>query len=243
MRTEIITIWKKDFISLFYSRQAYFLIAIYLVLSMVATFWSGGYFQIDNTSLLSFFIYQPELFIIIVPALAMRLWADERRYGTIELLLTQPVRPLSVVLGKFLSAWSFCLLLLFLTCPLWKTTSLYIKTDNLHIMINYIGCFLAAGFLCGISCCISSFCSGPISAYILAVFFCAVVKQMNFDYFLKPLGSSGELLQKIAQSLNFDAHYYHILQGQLGINNIMFFGVSIIVFLRFNSIAVDYKRG
>ena len=243
MGAEIITILKKDFISLFYSRQAYFLIVIYLVLSMVATFFGGGYFQIDNTSLSSFFIYQPELFMIITPALAMRLWADERRYGTLELLLTQPVRPLSVVLGKFFAAWSFCLLLLVLTFPLWKTTSFYIKTDDFHITINYVGCLLVAGFFCGISCCISSFCSGLISAYILSVFFCVVIKQMNFDYLFKQFGISGDILQKIAQSINFDTHYYHILQGQLGINNIMFFGVSIIVFLWFNTIAVDYKRG
>lgn len=243
MGTEIITILKKDFTSFFYSRLAYFMIAIYLILSMITTFWSGGYFQIDNSSLSSFFIYQPEIFILIIPALSMRLWADERRYGTIELLLTQPVHPLSIVLGKFFSACFFCLLLLFLTVPLWVTTAYFIETDNFHITINYIGCLLAIGFLCSISCCISSFCNGPISAYIMAIFFCAMVKQTNFDYFIKPFGYTGELAQKITQSLNFDAHYYHILQGQLGLDNVMFFCISIVIFLWFNVIAIDYKRG
>lgn len=243
MGMEIKAIFKKDFMTFFYSRLAYFLIVIYLVLSMVTTFFGGGYFQIDNSSLSSFFFYQPELFVIIAPALAMRLWADERRYGTMELLLTQPVLRESIVIGKFLAAWCFCILLLLLTTPLWLTTSLYVKTDNLHIVVNYLGCVLSAGFLCALSCCVSSFCSGPISAYILSIFSCAIVKLTNFDYFLKPLGYSGELSQKIAQALNFDTHYQNILQGQIGMENLIFFCSFIVIMIWLNIIAVDYKRG
>ncbi len=183
------------------------------------------------------------MFIIVVPALAMRLWADERRNGTMELLLTQPLSRLAVILGKFFAAWIFCLVLLLLTTPLWMTTAFFIPTDNGHIIVNYIGCFLCIGSLCAVCCCISSFCTGPISAYIISVFACETLKLIKFDPLFKTWGFSGELAQKISQSLNFDAQYQTILQGMIGLDNVMYFISLIVIMLWLNFIAVYYKRG
>ena len=108
-------VMQKEFAGYFRTPTAYIIIAVYLVLSMFATFYSAYFFAYDNSGLISFFTYQPEIFVVLMPAATMRLWADERRSGTIEFLLTQPVDYTAVVLGKFMAAAAFGLLMLALT--------------------------------------------------------------------------------------------------------------------------------
>ena len=101
------TVFNKEFAGFFRSGNAYIVLGIYALLSFAATFYAGGYFSLDNTSLTSFFLYQPEILIVLLPAITMRSWTDERRQGTLEYLLTQPISYVSAVLAKFGAAWLF----------------------------------------------------------------------------------------------------------------------------------------
>ena len=117
MLTDSLTILKKEFGSYFRTPTAYIIIGVYLVISMFSTFYSAYFFMNNNTGLISFFSYQPEVLVILIPALTMKLWADERRSGTMEFILTQPISYNSIILGKFSAAVLFGLLLLVLTSP------------------------------------------------------------------------------------------------------------------------------
>lgn len=242
MSSAVYCLFAKEFWSYFRTRLGYFVLIIYTALSMTAAFYSGGYFDLVNDNLFSLFYFQPEIFTLLAPALTMRLWADERRYGTLEMLLSQPVNYLSLVIGKFLAAWAFCALMLVLTVPLWLTTATLQPLDHLHIVFCYLACLLAAGALCAVGCTVSAFNNNPVSAYVISVFICWLLKLSSFDYVIRAAKISNELVIRISNSINFDQHYQNILNGQLSPVNLVYF-ISIIFFaLWINTAAVEYKR-
>ncbi|HET9020088.1 MAG TPA: ABC transporter permease subunit, partial [Acetobacteraceae bacterium] len=120
-------------------------IVIFLVLQGVLTFNLGGFFERDQADLTPFFSFIPWVFLLLVPAITMRLWAEERRLGTIELLLTLPLRQSEAVIGKFLAAWAFCAIALALTFPFWITVNVLGQPDNGVIACGYLGALLVAG--------------------------------------------------------------------------------------------------
>lgn len=242
MFDDVKTIFKKEFSSYFKSRLAYFILTIYIITSMACTFYLGKFFNIVNYNLYSFFYYQPGVLISLIPALTMKLWADERRYGTIELLLTQPLRYSSIVLGKFFAAWAFCGLMLLLTIPFWISTAWIIPIDSYNVFYNYFAVFVLSGALCAIGCVVSALSSNPISAYILTVFIGTLLKMVNFDLLIKKLKISNEIVIRISQSLNFDSHYESIILGQLTWSDFIYFSLLIIFCLWLNCAAVEYKR-
>lgn len=242
MVQDIIHIFRKEFASYFRTRMAYPLMLIYAVLSMVAAFFSGYYFQLPNHNLFAFFYFQPEVFALLIPALTMKLWADERRFGTLELLLSQPVSYSALVIGKFAAAWIFCLLLLVLTIPLWLTTAAWVPLDNLNIVSSYGACFLAAGALCAVGCTVSSFSSNPVTAYIMALALILLLKIADYDVVFRFLGISGELFIRISQALNFDANYAGIISGQLTAGNLTYFVSLTVLSLWLNVVSLSYKR-
>lgn len=242
MAHDIFCIFLKEFNSYFRTRLAYFIMAIYVVLSMVTTFYTGYYFQLVNDNLYSFFYFQPEIYTLLIPALTMKLWADERRYGTLELLLSQPASHTSMVLGKFFAAWAFCVLMISLSLPLWASTAQITSLDNLNIIYSYAACLLTAGALCAVGCVVSSFNSNPISAYLLSLGACMLLKLSNFDYFIKKAQVSNELLIRMSQSLNFDRHFINIISGQISWSDGIYY-LSVIVFaLWLNVASIEYKR-
>ena len=232
----------KEFHAYFRSSLGYFLISVYILISMLSTFFSGYFFAVGNFSLNSFFMFQPDVFTMLVPAITMKLWADEYKTGTIELLLTQPVSFISLVLGKFFAAWSFCCVMLICTFPFWLSTSFFIKTDNFNILINYLACLWLCGGMCALGCAVSSFCRNPISAYILGLAAIYVVRIANLDYLINIFGFSNELLLKMLKSLNFDAHYQNLISGQLAPDDIFYFVFFISFSLIMNMVAIEYKK-
>lgn len=243
MLHDIICIFKKEFGSYFRTKLAYFILMIYAVLSSLIAFYTGNYFELNNFNLFSLFYFQPDIFAILVPALTMKVWADERRFGTLELILAQPLSYTSLVIGKFMAAWLFCGLMLILTTSLWATTSFLSTTDSLNIFSNYLACFLVAGAICAVGCAVSSFNSNPILAYIIAVFVVWLLKLSNFDYLLKAAKLSNELLVRISQSLNFNYHFENIISGQVTSGNLIYFASIIVFALWLNVVSIEYKRG
>ena len=177
-------IFSKEFGGYFRSRLAYFLIGAYAFISMFAAFYMGAFFDLNNMELYSFFYFQGDVFALLVPALTMRLWAEERRSGTMELLLTQPVSYTAVALGKFLSAWVFCLLLLLATVPFLLCPAAIYPLDYLNILSSYLACFFIAGIFCSVGCCVSAFNKSPVIAYM--------IQSLNFSNHFQDL-SGGQI--------------------------------------------------
>ena len=169
---QFLSITKRELISYFATPVAYVFITIFLLLSGLFTFYLGNFFEIGQASLGSFFEWHPWLYLFLVPAITMRLWSEEKKSGTIELLTTLPVSTLNIVLGKFMAAWLFTLLALILTFPMWITVNYLGNPDNGVIMASYIGSFLMSGGYLSIGIFISSLTKNQVIAFIVSVTIC-----------------------------------------------------------------------
>ncbi|MBQ8436995.1 MAG: ABC transporter permease subunit [Alphaproteobacteria bacterium] len=236
------TIFQKELSGYFKTPLAYFLISAYILISMFSTFYLGAFFVLNNTELFSFFFFQNDIFALLIPALTMRLWAEERRSGTMELLLTQPISYTSVVLGKFFSAWIFCFMLLCTTIPFWIFINIIYQLDNINILSSYIGCFLISGVFCAIGCCISAFNKGLVVAYICTLFLSLIISTVNFDFLIGQFNLSDDVSIRIIQSLNFSKHYNDMTGGQVGFDNIIYYFSMIALPLWLNILTIEYKK-
>jgi len=163
---------KREFGSYFGTPLAYVFIVIFLSLTGALTFYLGGFLYIGQASLETFFVYHPWLYLLLVPAVAMRLWAEERKTGTIENLMTLPVSTYEAVLGKFFAAWAFCGIALALTFPIWITVNFLGDPDNGVIVASYVGSFLMAGAFLAIGSCMSALTKNQVIAFVIAATAC-----------------------------------------------------------------------
>jgi len=166
------TIARRELASYFASPVAYVFLVIYLLLAGFFTFTVGAFFERGEASLISFFVWHPWLYLVLVPAVGMRLWSEERRAGTLELLLTMPVTAWQAILGKFLASWAFLAIALALTFPVVITVNLLGSPDNGIIVAGYLGSLLLAGAYLAISCMTSAMTRNQVVAFILAVVIC-----------------------------------------------------------------------
>ena len=139
------SVFRREFSAYFASPLAGIFLVIYLFMSSIFTFQLGGFYERGQADLRPFFQGQPWLDLFLVPALSMRLWSEDRRTGTIELLLTLPYSVADLVLGKFLAAWAFACVALALTAPLWFTVAWLGSPDHGAILVGYLACALLAG--------------------------------------------------------------------------------------------------
>ena len=143
--SKTLVLFKRELAGYFATPVAYVFIVIFLFLMGWFTFYLGSYYEREQADLLSFFSFHPWLYLFLIPAISMRLWSEERKTGTIELLMTLPVTMTQTVLGKFLAAWAFTGIPLLLTFPMWITTNYLGDPDNGVILASYLGSFLMAG--------------------------------------------------------------------------------------------------
>ena len=175
------TIVKRELASYFTSPEAYVFLVIFLLLTGFFTFTAGNFFERGEASLAAFFGWHPWVYLVLVPAVGMRLWAEERRSGTIELLLTMPVAPWQVIVAKFLASWIFLALALVLTFPAVVTVNLLGDPDNGVIAAGYLGSFLLAGAYLAIACMTSAMTRNQVVAFILAVVVCLFLILAGFN--------------------------------------------------------------
>lgn len=166
------TIGKRELAGYFASPVAYVFIVIFLLLSGFFTFMVGRFFDRGEASLASFFLWHPWLYLFLVPAIGMRLWSEERRLGTLELLLTMPVTTWQTIVGKFLASWLFLALALALTFPVVLTVNYLGHPDMGPIVCGYLGSFLMAGAYLSISCMTSAITRNQVVSFILSVVAC-----------------------------------------------------------------------
>ena len=163
---------KRELGGYFTSPIAYVFLVIFLLLTGFFTFTAGNFFERGEASLAAFFGWHPWLYLVLVPAVGMRLWAEERRAGTLELLLTMPVAAWQAILGKFLASWAFLAIALALTFPVVVTANVLGDPDNGMIFAGYLGSLFLAGAYLSITCLTSAMTRNQVIAFILAVVVC-----------------------------------------------------------------------
>ncbi|MFZ1991784.1 MAG: heme exporter protein CcmB, partial [Alphaproteobacteria bacterium] len=190
-----------------------------------------------------FFVFHPWLYLFLVPAVAMRLWAEEYKTGTVELIMTLPLPLPSLVLGKFLAAWAFTGLALVLTFPMWVTVNVLGHPDNGVIFAGYVGSFLMAGGYLAIGSCLSAVTNNQVIAFVLAAAVSFLLTISGVPLVTDALSGflPGALLSTFS-SLSFLAHFAAIRTGVIELKDVVFFLSTIGVFLWINLILVDLRR-
>ena len=240
---ELVAIFKREFAAYFATPLAYVFIVIFLFAMGAFTFFIGHFFDNDTADLQVFFGFHPWLYLFLVPAISMRLWAEERRSGTMELLLTLPVPLAATVTGKFLAAWAFTGVALLLTFPIWITVNYLGHPDNGVILASYIGSFLMAGAYLAIGACVSASTKNQVIAFVVSVVVCFLFTisgaPLVIDFFRAwaPLA----LINAIA-SFSFLTHFTAISAGVIDLRDLIFFVSLIALFLAANVVIVDLKK-
>ncbi len=242
MRTTL-AVFQREFGAYFASPLAAIFIVIFLVLVGAFTFFLGGFFERGQADLQPFFSFHPWLYLVLVPALGMRLWAEERKAGTIELLMTLPVRTWEVVLGKFLAGWAFAGLVLVLTFPMWLTVNHLGRPDNGVILASYIGSWLMAGVLLSLAACLSALTKNQVIAFILAAAGGFVLMLAGIDVvlgFLRPWAPTGAV--DFVATLSVLTHFQQITRGVIEATTLVFYLGLIATCLFANTAIVEREK-
>ena len=236
-------IFKRELSSYFATPIAAVFIVIFLLLSGAFTFYLGNFFVRGQADLMPFFDFHPWLYLVLIPALAMRLWAEERKAGTIELLLTLPITVGEAVIGKFLAAWFFTGIALALTFPIWITVNVLGKPDNGVILAGYLGSLLMAGGFLAIGSCMSAVTKNQVIAFVMSVMVCLGFVLSGFPMVLEFFDSwSPHFIMSAISSFSFLTHFHSISKGVLDLRDIFFF-LSLIAFWLFaTATIIDMKK-
>ncbi len=240
------TMWiicKRELFSYFATPIAYIFIIIFLFLSGIFTFYLGNFFARGQADLITFFGFHPWLYLFLIPALTMRLWAEERKTGTVELLLTMPITMTQAVLGKFLATWIFTSVALGLTFPMWITVNFLGNPDNGVIAASYLGSLLMAGAFIAIGGCMSALTKNQVIAFVLTAFISLGFILSGFplvlDFFA---GWAPDAIIEAISSFSFLSHFEAISKGVVDLRDIIFF-LSLITFWLFaNAVLIEIKK-
>jgi ABC-2 type transport system permease protein len=237
------TIGKREFAAYFATPLATVFLVIFVALTGAFAFYVGGFFDRGQADLAAFFTYHPWLYLMLVPAIAMRLWAEERKTGTIELLMTLPISPWEAILGKFFAAWAFIGLALVLTFPMWITVNYLGSPDNGVIFSSYLGSFLIAGVFLAIGSCISAATKNQVIAFIVSALVCFLLVMSGYELVLNAVRAvMPQVIVSAVQSLSILSHYEDFLKGIISLPALLFCG-SLITFALFaNKIIIDQRK-
>ncbi|RAI60420.1 ABC transporter permease subunit [Roseicella frigidaeris] len=237
-----LTVARRELAAYFATPVAYVFIVIFLVMAGALTFTMGNFFGRGQADLQPFFTFVPWLFLFLVPALTMRLWAEERRLGTIELLLTLPLAQWQAVLGKFLAAWLFCGIALALTVPIWITVNVLGDPDNGVILAGYLGCLLVAGAYLALGAAVSALTKNQVVAFVLAVALCFVFAAAGSPVVTEFLTQRLPVLADIARGLSISDRFTGFTRGVVGARDLVYFASFIGFFLFVNAVVLDHRK-
>jgi ABC-2 type transport system permease protein len=227
------TVAKRELAAYFDSPVAYVFIVIYLLLAGFFTFTFGAFFDRGEASLVAFFMWAPWLFLFLVPAVGMRLWSEERRSGTMELLLTFPITTWQAIVGKFLASWIFLGIALALTFPVWITVNVLGDPDNGVVVAGYVGCLLLAGAYLAISSATSAMTRNQVVSFILSVVICLALVLVGFPPVTDLIARwAPPWLVEAVAGFSVLTHFDGFQKGVLDSRNLVFFA-SVIGFALF----------
>lgn len=236
-------LFRRELQSYFATPVAYVFIVIYLVLMGTFTFYLGQFYERGQADLSSFFNFHPWLYLFLVPAISMRLWAEERKTGSIELLMTMPITAWQAVLGKFLAAWAFTGIALALTFPVWITVNYLGNPDNGAILAGYVGSILMAGGFLAIGACLSATTRNQVIAFVITIVVCFGFLLSGFPMVLDLFsGWAPQALVDGIASLSFLTHFANISKGVIDFRDLVYFGLLIGSFLYANTIVLQWRQ-
>ncbi len=239
----ISAIFMRELTGYFITPVAYVFLIIFLALTASFTFYLGDFFGRGQADLQSFFAFHPWLYLILIPAVTMRLWAEERKQGTLELLLTLPISLVAAVVGKFLAAWAFTATALALTFPMWLSVNYLGEPDNGAIAAGYVGSLLMAGGYLAIGAAISALTKNQVIAFILAAVLCFIVTVSGLPIVLDFFSAwAPTILVDAIASFSFITHFNAISRGVIDVRDIVYFATLIALFLYVNAAAIEMKK-
>jgi ABC-2 type transport system permease protein len=217
-------------------------IVIFLVLQGVLTFNLGNFFDRGQADLAPFFSFVPWVFLLLVPAISMRLWAEERRLGTIEFLLSLPVTQGQAVVGKFLAAWAFCAIALVLTFPFVITVNYLGHPDNGVIATGYLGSLLVAGSFLAVGAAMSAVTRNQVIAFVLSLAVCFVFAVASYPVVTDFLSRNLPVLADLARAISISEHLQNFVRGLITVADLVFFASFIGFWLFLNTVLVDQLK-
>ncbi|MFT5838959.1 MAG: ABC-2 type transport system permease protein [Flavobacteriales bacterium] len=236
-------LFRREFSSFFATPVAYVFIGIFLVLSGVFTFFVGGFYERGQADLLPFFNFHPWLYLFLVPAIAMRSWSEERKSGTIELLMTLPISTWQAMLAKHLAAWAVLGLSLLLTFPLWLTVNYLGDPDNGIIVAAYFGSWLMAGAFLSIGMCMSALTKNQVIAFILSVVVCFIFVVSGSNIVLDAFKSwAPSVVIDVVASFSFLTHFEAMAKGVIALDDVMYFVLVTICWLFAGLVLIEQKK-
>lgn len=236
-------IFRRELRSYFSTPLAAVFIIIFLILVSAFTFYLGNFFQNGQADLQAFFLFHPWLYLLLMPSLAMRLWAEERKNGSLELLLTLPVTVWQAVIAKFLAAWTLAALALLFTFPMWFTVVWLGDPDNGVIFASYLGSWLLAGAFLAIGSAISAATQSQVMAFIVSLSLCLLFLLAGYPIVLSAM--QGVLAQPVIDAianLSYLTHFNSITRGVLELRDVAFFCINILAGLIATVLMIDWKK-
>ena len=236
-------VMRRELRSYFVTPVAYVFLVIFLVLAGILTFYAGDFYERGQADLQPFFVMHPWLYLILVPAITMRMWAEEAKGGTLELLLTLPVTLWQAMLGKFLAAWLFIGLALVLTFPIWITVNYLGSPDNGVILAGYLGSWMMAGTFIAIGACLSALTNSQVVAFVLTALVSVLLMLVGQPQVLDFLqgGLPNRLINGVAH-LSILQHFEAIARGVLDVRDLLYFLLSMVGWLIADVLLLDLKR-
>lgn len=240
----MLAIYRRELLSYLTTPTAYVFVAVFLFAIGLFTFQIGGLFEARRADLTAFFAFHPWIFMVFLPAVAMRLWSEETRSGAIELLLTLPAPTWALVLGKFLAAWTVAAVALLLTIPLWITVNVLGSPDNAAIFTAYLASLLMAGAYIAIGSVMSALTPAQVVAFVLAVLVSFLLTALGLplvlDFFSEFIGGAvAEAVARFSILHHFDAAQ----RGVVEFRSVFYFVTLIASCVGFTVLAIDARRG
>ncbi|TDJ63693.1 MAG: ABC transporter permease [Proteobacteria bacterium] len=236
-------IFKRELGAYFATPVAFVFIVIFLLLTGVFTFYVGGLYERNQADLEPFFRFHPWLYMLLIPAISMRLWSEERKAGTLELLMTLPITLVEAVIGKYLAAWCFTAIALALTFPVWLTVNYLGDPDNTVIAAGYLGSLLLAGACMAIGSCMSALTKNQVVAFVISFVICFAFNLSGFPIVLDLFSAwAPQAIVDVISSFSFITHFDSILKGVVDIRDIIFFGSLIAFWLYATILAIEAKK-
>ena len=239
---KIFTIADRELAAYFATPVATVFIVIFLVLQGTLTFNLGNFFDRDQADLNPFFTFIPWVFLLLIPAITMRLWAEERRLGTIELLLTLPITQWQAVLGKFIAAWLFCGIALLLTFPFVLTVNFLGNPDNGVIASGYVGSMLIAGAFLAVGSAMSAATRNQVIAFVLAVAICFIFTVASYSLVTDFLSKNTPVLAEVARRMAVLDRFQNFTRGLIAARDIVYFATFIGFWLFVNTVLVEQRK-
>lgn len=236
-------VFKREFANYFTTPIAYVFLVIFLLLQAFFTFYVSRLFEAGQADLRAFFDWHPWIFLFLIPAVSMRLWSDERRQGTLELLLTLPLTLKEIILAKFLAAWAFIALALFLTFPVVLTLLYLGNPDLLTIFCAYLGSFFMAGAFLSVGVFTSALTRSQVISFVLSLSFCLIFVLAGYPPVLDMLGTSiPKPLAAFVAELSFMTHFNTFARGIFDLRDMAYYLSVMIFMLSANGLVLMNRR-